>query len=89
MEFIVRRNFRHGGKLYLQGSKLNIPVLDGMMRINLNAGIIEEIKADKGNISNKNNTLLESRVNMLEIDSISNIEPTEPRKKRKYTKRTI
>jgi hypothetical protein len=45
MEYIVRRNYRHNGKFYPQGSKVNISVLDEMSRIRLRAGILDPVKA--------------------------------------------
>jgi hypothetical protein len=42
MEFIIRRNFRHNGKVYMQGSRINFPVLDEAIRINLRAGVLEK-----------------------------------------------
>lgn len=43
MRYIVRRNFRHNGKLYLTGDKPDIAVLDETMRVNVRAGVLEPL----------------------------------------------
>jgi hypothetical protein len=45
MIYIVRRNFRHNGKLYMQGSKPDIAVLDEVMRMNVKAGVLVPLAA--------------------------------------------
>jgi hypothetical protein len=47
MQYLVRRNFRHNGKLFeASGKPIDIAVLDEPMRIRLRAGVIQAVKVE-------------------------------------------